>query len=409
MRTNTVLGILTRLKIQHVVVRDFVLDEAGRSLVLHVEPTTRTLYCADCGCRVRTGYDGRERTWRHTDLGEFVVQLRYRIERVNCPRCGPTTQMVPWAAHASWFTYDFEDLVAYFAQTTDRTRVATEMRIAWPTVGNVVRRVMERIGPTDRLAGLKRIGVDELSYRKHHEYVTVVVDHDTQRVVWAAEGKSAATLGKFFEELGTFRCAELTVVTVDMSPAFTSAIREHAPNAEIVYDRFHVQRLVHDALDAVRRTLVREIKGTPEAKDLKGTRFSLQRNEWNLMPADNEKLATVMATNAPLYRAYLLKATLVDALNGTLPSVARTFLMAWCAWAARSRLAPFVTAGKTIAAHIDGIIAYVRTGLSNGRVEGLNGKIRVITRRSFGLHSASSLISMIFLCCSGITLARRHA
>ena len=408
MRATTVLRTVSRLIDQHTIVRDFAVDTDRNSIVLMVEPATLIPFCSSCGCRVEKVYDARERTWRHTDLGEMKVLLKYRIRRVDCARCGPTTEMAPWAPHCSWFTYDFEELVAYHAQTTDRTRVALEMRTSWETVGDIVARVMDRLRPGDHLDGLRRIGIDELSYRKHHEYITVVVDHDTQRVVWAAPGKSADTLRLFFDALGPERASQLELVSIDMSAAFIKAVEECAPKATIVFDRFHVQRLAHDALDEVRRELTRAIRGTPEAEALKGTRFTLHKAEWNMTQADNEKMAIVMKTNEPLYRAHMLKATLVHILDGDSAPQARRALINWSAWAQRSRLAPFVRVGKTMLKYIDGIVSYVRTGLTNARTEGMNGKIRVLTRRAFGFHNAGNLIAFIFLCCSGLTIARRH-
>jgi transposase len=275
------------------------------------------------------------------------------------------------------------------------------MRIAWATVGRIVERVVARLGPEDRLADLKNIGIDELSYRRHHEYVTLVSDQDSGRVVWARAGKDAATAECFFDELGEERTAKLETVTMDMSKAYKTAVTKRAPNARIVFDRFHVQRLAHDALDKVRREQWRA--ADPEDKTaIKGTRFALQKNPWNLEQQEHEKLAAVQKSNKGLYRAYLSKETLRDILDRRQPNVAREKLLDWMAWASRSRLRAFRKLARTIKEHLEGIVAYVATGFSNGRAEGLNGKVRTITRRAFGLHGAASLIALIFLCCSGI-------
>jgi transposase len=316
-------------------------------------------------------------------------------------------ELVPWAAAQSWFTFEFEQHVAYLAQRADKTTISDTMRIAWATVGNIIERVVERLRPSDPLDGLRLIGVDELSYRRHHEYVTVVIDHDRGAVVWAHQGKDADTLGAFFQELGKERCAQLEAVTLDLSAAYIKAVTEASPKARLIFDRFHVQRLAHDALDAVRRQQWR----TADAEDkhaIKGTRFALQKNPCNLSAIEYAKLTLVQRTNRPLYRAYLLKETLAKILDGAQVNVARDKLLEWIAWATRARLPPFRTVARTIKKHLEGIVAYVATGLSSGRSEGLNGKIRTITRRSFGFHSASSLIALIKLCCGGLTLSPAH-
>jgi len=373
-------------------------------LVVDVAPRTRRPYCSGCGRPVRRLYDRRVRTWRHLDFAGMAVHLRYGLRRVECKRCGIVSELVPWAEHNSGFTRAFEEAVAWMAQRMDQSSVCALMGIAWRTVGRIAARVVERLGPTDRLDGLTHIGIDELSYRRHHKYLTVVTDHLRGRVVWVAEGRSADTLGKFFDALGDERAAKLKVVTLDMCEAYIGALQKRAPQAKLVFDRFHVQRLAHDALDAVRRAQVRERKGTPEGKAIKKTRFVLQKRPWRLNLDEEERLSAVQRTNQALYRAYLLKESLATVFDEPVVEIARERLRQWMAWATRSRLAPFRKVARTLRRHLDGVLGYVATGLSNARAEGLNGKIRTITRRAYGFHDASSLIGFIFLCCSGLTL-----
>jgi transposase len=380
-------------------VRGCEFEEGG--LVIDVEPTTRIARCGGCGCRVRRLYDRRQgRRWRHLDLGGMHIELRYDLRRADCARCGVRTELVPWAEPDSMYTRPFEHQVAYLAQRMDKTAVVGLMGIAWYTVGSIAARVVQRLSPCDRLSGLRVIGIDELSYRKHHKYVTIVTDHETGKVIWAREGKNAETLDAFFADLGAERCAQLSTVTVDMSQAYINSVKAHAPQAQVVFDRFHVQRLAHDALDQVRRELVAKNTDREQRRVLKKTRFVLQKNPENLSSVERRKLAEVQAHNRPLYRAYLLKDTLASILDRRQYYVARDQLDGWLAWASRSKLAPFVRVARTIRKHLHGILAYLNTGLTNGRSEGLNGKVRVVTRRSYGLHSAQSLIALLFLCCS---------
>jgi len=401
-RNTTVLRALLGLK--HTRITGFRFTD--HEFVVAVEPAKRSSFCGHCGKRGRR-YDRRKRRWRHLDICGLAVELEYAIRRVDCRHCGVTTEWVPWADGDTGFTRPFEDMVAYLAQRTDKTTVTRLMRIAWATVGRIVERVVARMGPTDRLADLKNIGIDELSYRRHHEYVTLVTDHDKGQVVWAEPGKNAATAKRFFDELGAERTSELAVVTMDMSEAYKTAVTESAPNARIVFDRFHVQRLAHDALDTLRRQQWRAAAG--DDKDaIKGTRFALQKNPWNLTQRERDKISDVQRSNKPLYRGYLLKETLCDILDRRQVHVARDKLDDWLGWAARSRLPPFRKLARTIKKNAEGILAYVATGLSNGRSEGLNGKVRTITRRAFGFHDAWSLIALIMLCCSGIVVTIPH-
>ena len=391
------------LQIPHTRVLAVEFDLLG--ILAHVAPTTTVPHCSGCGRRVHGVFDMRARNWRHLDACGMEVLLRYTLRRVDCPRCGVVIEMVPWAEPKVGFTRDFEDHVAYLAQQASQTMVAETMRIAWRTVGAIIQRVVPRHrDPSLLLKELEHIGVDELSYRRHHEYVTVVVDHVSQRVVWAHEGKNAATLGCFFDALGPERTSKLKTVTIDMSAAYIDAVTSKAPQAQIVFDRFHVQKLVQEALDELRRAEVRLLEDTDERGQLKKTKYVLLKNPWNLSKAESERLSTLQKTNARLYRGYLLKTAISDILGRRQVNVVKQKLEEWISWASRSRLPSFKKVAGTIKKYLDGIVAIVATGLNNGRTEGLNGKIRVITRRAYGFHNAKALIGFIFLCCSGVIL-----
>jgi len=400
MRATTLLRTLLGLK--HTRVTGVRFGPTG--LEVEVKPTRRVPFCSGCMCRARRIYDHRRREWRHLDAGGMEVTLHYNLRRVNCRGCGVRAELVPWADPVSRFTRDFEDQVAYLAQVMDQTTVCNTMRIAWTTVGEIVERVVARLGPADRLDGLEHIGLDELSYRRHHKYITTVVDHVERKVVWAAPGKSAATAGEFFTALGPERAANIKTVTMDMSAAYIDAVENGAPAARIVFDHFHVLRMAQDALDKVRREQVTLLAGTDGAKGLKNSRWALLKNPWNMNAVERNKLAEVQRDNRPLFRAYMLKETLAEILSRRQVGVVREKLGDWFAWAARSRLAPFRKLARTLRRHLEGVVAFVATGLTNGLIEGLNGKIRTITRRAYGFHSPHRLISFIFLCCTGLAL-----
>ena len=401
MRITTVFGRL--LDVISMSVKDVVLD--GKEVVVDVKPRWRRPRCPECG-KVGTIHETREpRFWRDLAFGKMVTMLRYAARRVACEDCGVHVEAVPWAAPKSRFTRRMEELVAYLAQQMSKTAVCKLAGIDWRTVGTIVERIIsEKLDPT-RLDDLTVIGVDELSFRRHHNYVTVVVDHVHQRIVWVGEGKSSDTLGEFFKALGPARSKQLTHVTMDLSAAYRSSVTKHAPQAELVFDRFHIQRLASDAVDAVRRDEMRSAASTDDAKALKGTRWALLKSPWNLNAMENAKLADLQRANQRIFRAYLLKEGLADVLRRRQPAVAARHLTRWCNWASRSRLKPFVKLSRTVKRFSAGILAYIRTGLSNGPTEGLNNKTRLITRRAYGFHSAHALIAMIFLCCGGITLS----
>lgn len=376
----------------------------GKGMVVTVAPGNRRPRCGGCGKRA-PGYDQvGERDWRHLGIGAVRVWLRYAPRRVECPGCGVRVERVPWASSGSMFTLPFEEMVAYLAQATDKTKVTRLMGISWQTVGSIVERVVQRCLDPERLKGLRTIGVDEFSYRKHHHYLTVVVDHEKGRVVWTGKGRSAEVLKEFFACLGPEGRASISTVTVDLAGSYTKAIKEALPEAIICYDRFHVQKLASEAVDEVRRSEVREASDEETSKAIKHSRFSLLRNPWNLTKKDGEKLRVIQETNRRVYRAYLLKESLRDAFDCLEPRRAVGKLREWMAWASRSKLRPFVRAARTVRKHFAGVATYLCSRLTNGFTEGTNNMIRMITRRAFGFHSAEALSAMIFLHCGGIQL-----
>lgn len=373
-------------------------------LIIAVRPRWHQPRCGCCGRRCK-GYDRRPvRRWRHLPIGSLKVWLEYPPRRVHCPQCGIKTEQVPWARQDSAFTKPLEEMAAYLAQITDQTKVQKLLGISWRSVGNIVERIVtERLDET-RFKGLSAIGVDEFSYRKRHNYMTIVVDHQRQRVIWTAKGKDAETLARFFDELTEEQRASIRHVTMDMSAAYIKTVTERLSQAQIVFDRFHVQQLASKALDEVRREQVRQLKGTDEAKAIKSTRFSLLKSQWHLSRKDRQKLSDIQKNNQPLYRAYLLKEALSYALSYRQPKRARRALDEWLAWASHSRLPAFVTLGRTIRKHKEGILAYIKDRQTNAFVEGINNRLRMIARRAFGFHSDEALSSMLFLCCGGIEL-----
>lgn len=403
MRVTTLLKKL--LGIKHLLVTGIEIEDGA--LIIDVRPSWRKPRCSCCKKR-RGQYDRlKPRRWRHLDFGGVRVHLRYGLRRVNCPYHGVVAEMVPWCdSTTTRFTTNFEEAVGFLAQRCDKTSVQEMFSIAWVTVGQLVQRVIQRHRPGDPLDGLTAIGIDELSYRKGHKYVTTVTDHISGRILWAREGKNADTLKSFFGDLGEERCSAIEVVTMDMSEAYIKTVKEMVPQAQIVFDRFHVQKLVNEALDETRREEWRKLRelDEEEAKTVKGLRWPLLKNPWNLTPWQSNRLSSLQQDNRRLYRAYLLKETFAHILDRHQPNVAKAKLEDWLNWASRSRLPGFVRVARTIRKHLDNIVAYIRWGLTNGIVEGLNNKVRVITRRAYGFHSAPALISMIMLCCTNIEL-----
>jgi len=279
------------------------------------------------------------------------------------------------------------------------------MRVTWRTVGSICQRVAdEEIAARDLFAGLSRIGIDDFSHRRGHRYLTVVVDHDSGRLVWAAPGRDRATVEKFLERLGKERCAQLQLVSCDMAESIASAIKDRCPNAIRCVDPFHVIKLATDALDEIRREVWNQARreGRKDAaKELKRARFALWKNPGKLTDRQTIKLAEIQHTNKPLYRAYLISQQLREIYRVSYQEAVE-LLDAWLAWARRCRLAPFVKLAKTITNQRPGIEAAIQHGLSNARIEQVNTQLRLITRRAYGFHTPEALIALAMLSLGGL-------
>jgi transposase len=359
-------------------------------------------------CRRRCpGYDlgdGRRR-WRALDLGTTFAYVEADAPRVQCQQHGVVVAAVPWARHDAWFTRTFEDQAAWLAVNTSATAVAQLMRTTWRAVGSICRRVADETrAQRDLLAGLRRIGVDEISVRKGQTYLTVVVDHDTGRLVWAAPGRNRKTVETFLDLLGDERRAQLELVSCDMAEWITRPLAERCPGASVCLDPFHIIKLSTHALDEVRREVWNQARRAGHAalaRELKGARFALWKNAETLTERQKIKLARLKQINEPLYRGYLLAQQLRPIYR--LPYEQATELLdGWLAWAQRCRLQPFVKLARTIRAQRAGIEAAIENRLSNARTEQINTQIRLITRRGFGYHSQEAVIALAMLSLGGL-------
>jgi transposase len=363
--------------------------------------------CSRCQRRC-PGYDTSPapRRWRGLDVGTTQVYLQATTSRVACAEHGVVVAAVPWARPGSRFTAAFEDTAAWLVCHATLSVVAMLLRVAWRSVADIITRVVaDRAGKIDRLAGLRRIGIDEISYRKGQRYLLVVTDHDSGRLVWAGKGRNAATLNRFFDDLGAERAGLLTHVSADGARWIHDVVAARAPAAVLCLDAFHVVAWATEALDQVRRAMVIRLRAGghhEEATALKHTRWALLKSPPNLTAGQRTTLAGIAKANGGLYRAYLLKEQLRAIFQAVELADARALLGGWIAWAQRCRLEPFVKLAKTIRKYHALILNAVEHGLSNARSEATNTHLRLLTRRAYGYHSPEALIAMANLTRGGL-------
>jgi transposase len=385
------------------------LDEVTGAVVARVRLRKAARCCGRCGRRC-AGYDRGEgrRRWRALDLVTVQVFVEAEAPRVFCRVDGPTVIAVPWARHGARHTRAFEDTAAWLVTHTSKTAVSELLRVSWRTVGAIVSRVVaDGRARHDPFAGLRRIGVDEISYKRGQRYLIVVVDHDTGRLVWAGRDREKATLEAFFDAMGEQGCARITHLSADSAPWIRQVVTKRCPDAIRCADPFHVIKWAIDALDAVRRDAwntaragkrVANRRGTqdPVARELKAARWALWKNPEKLTDRQHARLDWVAKNDPKLHRAWLLKEGLryVFTIKG---QDGKEALDRWLSWARRCRIPSFIDVARKITRDREAIDNNLDHGLSNGLIESTNTKIRLLTRMAFGFKSPEALIALALL------------
>jgi transposase len=391
-----------RLK-AHTVTR---VEESDTCMVVHIDRLgKRLLRCGVCRRRCLEVHDIREeREWRDLSMRKLPLKLRYRPRRVECPRCGVRVEDFPWAEPWARVTTALFNAVARLARELSWQGTARQYGLNWKSVATIVKRAVEyglrhRARPPVRM-----IGIDEVSRRKGQVYLTVVYDLERRLLLWVGDDRTEEAVRPFFtKEMGTRRCHTLRVVCMDMWAPYAKLVREHATNAQILFDRFHIVKHLHEAVEEVRRSEMRRLS-VKERVVFKRSRWLLLKNPWNLTGDQKERLSTMVRWNTPIVRAYYLKESFQLFWDYRQPGRAKSHLEKWMRSAMGSRLEPFKTFVRMLRGHLDGILPWTKLRLSNGAVEGMNNKIKSISHRSFGFRSAKNFIAAIYHCCARLPL-----
>ena len=381
-------------------------EETDEFMLVHIDRLgKRLLRCGVCRQRCREVHDvRREREWRDLSMRKLPLKLLYCPRRVQCPRCGVRVEDFPWAEPWARVTTALSNAVAVLARELSWQGTAREYGLNWKSVATIVKRAVayglkHRARPPVHL-----IGMDEVSRRKGQVYVTVVYDLERRVLLWVGDDRTEEAVRLFFtQEMGKRRCQTLRVVCMDMWAPYAKLVREHAVNAQILFDRFHIVKHLHEAVDAVRRNLWRQLTAK-ERVTFKGTRWLLLKNPWNLSNQQSERLSTLVGWNTPLVRAWYLKESFQLFWTYKQPWRAKQHLLKWMNSAMRSKLEPLKTFVRMLRSHLDGVLAWTRTRLSNGALEGMNNKIKSISHRSFGFRTATNFIAATYHCCARLPL-----
>ena len=381
-------------------------EEAGECMLVHINRLgKRLLRCGVCRQRCRDVHDVRnEREWRDLSLRKVTLKLRYRPRRVECPRCGVRVEDFPWAEPWARVTTALFNAGALLARELSWQGTARQYGLNWKSVATIVKRAVEYGLRHRARPPVHVIGIDEVSRRKGQVYLTVVYDLERRVVLWVGDDRTEEAVKPFFtKEMGARRCHTLRVVCMDMWATYAKLVRQYAVNAQILFDRFHIVKHLHEAVEEVRRSEMRRLS-LQEKAVFKRSRWLLLKNPWNLTSEQKERLSTLVRWNTPIVRAYYLKEAFQLFWDYQQPKRAQDHLEKWMRSAMRSRLDPFKKFVRMLRGHLDGILPWTSLRLSNGAVEGMNNKIKSISHRSFGFRTAANFIAAIYHGCARLPL-----
>ena len=378
------------------------ISDLGDYIVISLRRFGKTSICPVCGRRNKHSAEYQIRIIRDSDLGPKKCFLKFNEYRIYC-KCGfKGYERLSFVRPYARYSIRFEESVYRLCPHMSITDVANFFDIDWKTVKDIdIHYTKERIKPLAELSP-RRIGVDEVAYAKGQKYLTIVRDIDLGLVIWIGLGRKKETLDLFFAELGFIKSAQITVVTMDMWDPYIASVNEHCPGADIVFDKFHIVKIVSEALDKVRKMLF-ENATDEERKSMKRKRWLILRRNDRLDDEQKQQLKTLMKKNKPLYKAYLLKEHLSNILDGFDLATAVNRLEGWFKNIDSSKLEPFQKCAETIRNHLYGVLNYFRHLVTNAGSEGLNNKINLIKRRAYGYTDIDYFKMKIFQACGVIS------
>lgn len=366
-----------------------------KRLDIHLDfPRGSRFPCPACGQGDRPVHDTEPKTWRHLNFFQHQAYLHARVPRTACDQCGTKQVEVPWARPQSGFTLLFEAYIMILAQSMPVQKIAELVSEHDTRLWRILHHYVEQAREEEDYSTVKQVGIDETSARRGHDYVSVFVDLEASKTVFATEGKDASTLDRFKADLCDHGGVPEAIedVCCDMSPAFINGVEDNFPNAEITFDKFHVAKILNEAVDEVRR---QEQKLIPE---LKGSRYLWLKNPGNLTANQADRLQEIKLKdlNLKTMRAYQIRLNFQELWTQPVEK-AESFLKKWYFWATHSRLEPVKQAAYTIKRHWKGILNWFTSSLNNGILEGINSMIQAAKARARGYRTKKNLITIIYI------------
>jgi transposase len=397
----TILGLATPWTVERVEV-----DLEGNAVHVWLQRELgAAVACPECQTP-QTIYDHREREWRHLDTCQLQTRLHARVPRVDCPAHGVRQIAVPWATPGSPFTALFERLVIDWLHEAAVAAVARRLHLSWDTTWGIMRRAVARGLARRGTLDLTHVGVDEKSFQRRHEYVTVVSDLSIARVLYVADDRKRESLEAFWAvRLTDAQRARIEAIAMDMWEPYVQATRARIPDAEakIVFDKFHIAKHLNEAVDRVRRAEHRELLKRGDGR-LTGTKYTWLRHPEHFTADAWRAFQTLRTSTLKVARAWALKEMIMCLWGYRYAGPARRYFQRWYLWATHSRLAPMIAKARMLKTRLANVLTYLEHRITNATAEALNSKIQWIRYTARGFRNRENFRTAIYFHCGGLDL-----
>jgi transposase len=369
-------------------------DPEAHRLDIHIDfPAGSRFACPECAAADCPAHDTEQMTWRHLNFFQHQAWLHARVPRVRCGKCGVRRVRVPWARAGSGFTLLFEALLMAMVPAMPVNAVARQVGEHDTRLWRVLHHYVEQARANPDASEVTRVAIDETAARRGHDYITLFVDIDQARVVFATDGKDAGTIAAFADDLTAHggNPDAVSEVCIDMSPAFIKGTAESLPKAAVTFDKFHAVKIINEAVDQVRRA---------EQKSqivLRGTCYLWLRNPTNLSDRQRAALEGLPTRHLKTGRAYQIRLAFQELYEQSSTAAGASYLKAWYFWATHSRLPPIIDAARTVKRHWQGILRWFDSKIANGLIEGINSLVQAAKAKARGYRSSRNLKAMVYL------------
>lgn len=384
------------------------LSTEAKRVTIVLEYVGSSVACPDCKKVCSKKDHAPERSWRHLDTMQFETLLKARVPRTNCPKCGTKTIAVPWAHKHSRFTVMFEAFAIDVLQVASSvSKAASLLQLSWDSVHDIMDRAVQRGLKQRKTDKVKQVGIDEKSFGRGQDYVSLMTDLTASRVLEVVPGRDEQSAGKLWESMPQEQVSQIEAVAIDMWQAYENSVNKHAPQADIVHDRFHITKHLNEAVDKVRRQENKALRKEGDERLVGTKQLWLFRPE-NIHDDRRDEFEQLRQQELKTARAWAIKEQFRWFWTYCYAGTAKNYFDDWYSWASRSKLQPVIKVAKMIKRRLANILTYFRHRITNAQSEGFNSRIQSIKSNARGFRNFQNYRTRILFFCGKLNLKPTH-